>query len=404
MKRAAWIVLMLLLTTGCWSRVEINDLALVVASGIDVVHQGGVRKVRYTMQIANPTVLLPGGGGGGGKAGGPKAFWTVAGMGKTLRDATMDASERIPKRIFFGQNRLFLIGEEAAREKVPFEDRIGRSRETRRNIWMAISKGEAKKVLEVEMPTFQATSLAINNMFEVQGGTQAIVPITAAEFEYVMSTGCCSPVAPVIEVVPQTSFTVEDKKPGGGGPDTLKVSGLAVFDHDGKLLDFMDEQHTYGYMWVRNKVTRREMTLPDPSDRNSNVTVAILNSSSTTKVNIGQDGTPEYEIRVSGVSDLLEHFAFDPGLSTSGSFSMFEAAINRQLEKEILMSVEQAKSMHGDIFEFGEELRRQHYPEWKRLKDNWSEVFPQVRVRVKSEITLRHRGLAVETPGVEEER
>lgn len=60
--RRKFLVLIListLLISGCWDRREINDLALVVASAIDLEGKQTV----FTAQIANPVALIPGQGG-----------------------------------------------------------------------------------------------------------------------------------------------------------------------------------------------------------------------------------------------------------------------------------------------------------------------------------------------------
>lgn len=56
------MTLSLTFLTGCWDRVEINDLALVLASGFDLTKDG---QLEITEQIALPSGIgMPGAGGG----------------------------------------------------------------------------------------------------------------------------------------------------------------------------------------------------------------------------------------------------------------------------------------------------------------------------------------------------
>lgn len=393
---------LLLVTGGCWDQREINDLAMVVATAADVVHEAGNEQVRLTLQIANPIALVPGqgggGGGGGGGPGAPKAFWTVAGTGRTVGAASLSIVERIPKPIFFGQDRLTLVGERAARLGItPLLDRPLRNRETRRSMYLAIARGEAKRVLEVEMPTFRATGLAISNLFDLEGGRQAIMPVDFGEFAYNLSTGTTSPVAPVVEVVPQTSISAEDRKSLGAVPQAIKVSRVAVFSPGGKLVDFFDEKETLGLMWVLNKIKTREIIVPCPVEGPVEpVVMGLVRSKSRIIVHLEKNGLPSFEVKVRTTCDLWEHFGTHPGLLTPQYYESLERRVNTSIEREIMHTVRKAQSLHADVFGFGEEVKRQHYPEWKRMAQDWPEIFPVVKVTVKAETGFRHRGLSVE--------
>ncbi|MBX5477244.1 MAG: Ger(x)C family spore germination protein, partial [Clostridia bacterium] len=50
--------------SGCWDRVEVNDLAIVLAAAVDVPSEGPGYEI--TVELAQPAALGLGGGGGGG--------------------------------------------------------------------------------------------------------------------------------------------------------------------------------------------------------------------------------------------------------------------------------------------------------------------------------------------------
>ena len=49
-----------ILLTGCWNRVEINDIAIVTAIGLDLIEGD---KIRLSLQVALPSKLGPAVGG-----------------------------------------------------------------------------------------------------------------------------------------------------------------------------------------------------------------------------------------------------------------------------------------------------------------------------------------------------
>ena len=73
--------------SGCWDRVEVNDLALVNAAAFDAVPGGGDS---VTVQVVVPKNLQAAGGTGpqsGGQGGGGPVVAVVSGTGRSIADA-----------------------------------------------------------------------------------------------------------------------------------------------------------------------------------------------------------------------------------------------------------------------------------------------------------------------------
>ncbi|MBE0467580.1 MAG: Ger(x)C family spore germination protein, partial [Candidatus Desulforudis sp.] len=54
----------------------------------------------------------------------------------------------------------------------------------------------------------------------------------------------------------------------------------------------------------------------------------------------------------------------------------------------------------ADIFNLGEQLRRQDNESWTRLAPVWDDVYPRMEVNVSVRSILRHRGTMIDPPGV----
>ncbi len=57
----------IILLSGCWDRVEINDLAIITAAAIDATDDN---QIELSLQVFIPKALGSGGGQGGGGGGG----------------------------------------------------------------------------------------------------------------------------------------------------------------------------------------------------------------------------------------------------------------------------------------------------------------------------------------------
>lgn len=383
---------------GCWDRREINDLAMVTAVAADEVEDKGDRIKEFTLQIANPVALVPGQGGGG--PGGPKSFWTVAGRGRNNREAMMDIAKRIPKSLFYGQTRSYIIGEEAARNGIaPYLDNAVRFRESRGNIFLVIAKGQAKKVLEVDIPTLRGTGLALSSMFELNKGETGVISVTLNDFCYALTTGSTSPVAPVVEVVPQSSVTSEDLKSEGGPSKTIKISGMAVFDTKGHLVGFLNEEETLGLMWVKGKTRHRSLIIPCPVvGAKEPIALDVMAARSDILVDV-EEGMPKFKIRIEAFVDLAEHFGSHKGFMQPEVVKKIEDRCSEQIKREGKRMLKKARELNADVLGLGEKVHRYHPREWQRIRGYWPHIFPDVQVEWQVKTKFRHRGLMVEPLG-----
>ncbi|MFP3126070.1 hypothetical protein OH784_25860 [Ectobacillus funiculus] len=87
---------MIFVMAGCWSRVEINDIAIVTATAIDKMRNG---KIRIALQVAIPQKLGPIGSGGSGAE--MQTTILISETGENVMDASRRLQEKFPRRIFF---------------------------------------------------------------------------------------------------------------------------------------------------------------------------------------------------------------------------------------------------------------------------------------------------------------
>ncbi|HET7559284.1 MAG TPA: hypothetical protein VFK80_04935, partial [Limnochordia bacterium] len=96
-----WIVagLMLLGAGGCWDRIDINQLAVVLVLSIDRSPSGDIA---LGAQIVIPADSGIGGLTGGSGTTGARAVYTVNGVGRTLPAALGNVQSKVPRRLFLG--------------------------------------------------------------------------------------------------------------------------------------------------------------------------------------------------------------------------------------------------------------------------------------------------------------
>lgn len=114
------------LLNGCWDRTEINDLAIVLATGVDYKDD----KVELTAQIFIPR---KGGGGdstsGGGSPSGVTLIRTAE--GRTIAESLNRLQRKVARNMFWGHCEVIVLSEAAGkhgiREYIDFSSVIRRS-------------------------------------------------------------------------------------------------------------------------------------------------------------------------------------------------------------------------------------------------------------------------------------
>jgi spore germination protein KC len=67
-----------------------------------------------------------------------------------------------------------------------------------------------------------------------------------------------------------------------------------------------------------------------------------------------------------------------------------EADINRRANSALTLA---QKQMKADIFHFAEAFYRKYPKIWNRNKDRWDEIYPEVKVRLETNLHIEKPGL-----------
>ncbi|NOU86435.1 Ger(x)C family spore germination protein [Paenibacillus sp. LMG 31460] len=383
------ILLMMPVLSGCWSRIEVNDLAFVTAAGIDKMEDG---KIRLALQVAIPRMLGAAGQGGfGGEKGiGTKAVWVVSEKGETILDAYRRLQEKLPRRIFFSHSGIIIIGEQLARDGVsPILDFFIRQREARMRSYILFTKGEAVKILKFVPKLEKVPSEIMREEVKQHIGLR----INLKDFAHMLVTDGVEPVAAEMELVSSNLTNAEDSK--GLSPSNLETNlslkGSAIFKKD-KLIGWMNDMETRGILWLRKEMKMGVVTVNIPKE-NGKISVLILNAE-TQITPIFKDGELSMEVKVRAENELYENNSkLDVG--DPKVIHLVENALEADLIQRIQLVLDMAQNkFKSDIFGFGIAVERRYPKEWKnKFKEQWEEEFPNLKVNIKADVTVNRTGL-----------
>lgn len=367
-----WLFTVVILS-GCWDRVEINDLAIVSAIGIDLTKD---ENILLSLQIAIPTKI--GTSQGGGEAGG-KSTYVISGTGGTISEAYRKIQMKVSRRIFFAQSRVLLIGEKLAKKGVQhILDFHLRYNEPRINSYIMFTKAEAAEIIKSYPELEKISAEETKELVKLGVGLSVLI----RDFVNTMYLEGMEPVAPRFELTPLES----NKK-------VQVINGVAVFKGD-KLVGWMDDKETRGILWLQNKVKTAVITVDIPKGWGGGKISLDVLKAKTKLEPILEKGNLKMKITTDLVLTVMEN---DSKLHIDQTKIL--ELVNKYVEEEVRNRIQKSldmaqKDFQSDIFGFGEEVYKKYPKEWNnRYKKNWNEEFSQLEVSINPKAQIRRIGL-----------
>lgn len=371
-------MLSLILLTGCWNRIEINDIAIVTAIGIDLTEDN---EIHLSLQVAIPSKL-----GSSGPTGGTseKSTFVISETGSTISEAFRNIQGKLSRTIFFSQSRIVIIGEGLAKKSVSHViDFQTRYAEPRINSFIMFSKGDASNIIK-SMPKFE--SISAEEIKEIAKlGVNAKVYVR--DFLNMLLTDGIEPFAPQLTLEPLEVNTKNKSE------KTLSLNGIAVFKKD-KLIGWMSEDETRGLLWIRNEMEKGVITTSVPEDMGGgNISMEISRAEVKTVPNLKNQ---ELKIEVNIVTELtvIENDS-KLNLFDTKVIEDIQTEVNNQIKNRVEMVIDKGqKEYNSDIFGFGHLVYQKYPKEWNRkYKNNWEQEFAELEVTIHSKALIRRIGL-----------
>jgi len=380
------VIVISIFLSGCWSRRELNDLALASAIGLDKAGS----EIRVTVQIINPSEVAAKAGGGGGYQTPVTVYSTTA---KTVLEATRKLTTIAPRKVYLSQLRVVVIGEELAREGIgPALDYLARDREVREeDLYTLIAKGEsARETLKVlthldKIPAMKMYG-AMKTLQKYWAPTSAI---QLSEITFDLMTLNKHPAISGIVVQGNkgdgdTKKTVETTE----STTYLQFIGTAAF-HKDKLVGWLDESESKGYNYITNRVVKTAGKIACP---NGGVLALDVIRTKTKVTGYWDDENPRIEVAVRMESNVAD-VQCDIDLADPETILLLQKKGEEQLKSVIHKALNKVQhELKTDIFGFGAALHRSNRQAWKNIQKDWDRTFPDVPVNVKTKMLIRNLG------------
>lgn len=363
---------------GCWDKRELNELAIVVAIGLDRDVQ--TDQVRLTLQVIRPSALNRQQGGSQ-----ESPYDVINASGRNLVEAIKKANMKLDRKLCFSHLAIIVAGEQAARHGLSdLIDFVLRTHEVRQMTWLAVTRDEVSQVLAVKsgIENVQAAYMAgiIRTQYEFLNVTASDVK----SFVDKMPGNGVNPVVGVFSIQDEESISAPNNEPIK--KKGLVFAGTAAFRKD-RLKGYLNNKETRGLNYIINAQKGGHILVPALEDKQAFLTIEFKKISCKVEP-VLSGGKPSFNIHVDAEGNISE---VDDASDVSNPKELEK--INREFSRSIRKDVRAAvirsqKDLKTDILGFGRSFEEKYPAEWKKMKSQWTELFPDLpyKVTVKAEI------------------
>ncbi|MBW8348801.1 Ger(x)C family spore germination protein [Bacillus sp. IITD106] len=371
---------MLILLTGCWDKVEINDQAIITATAFDKDDNG---QIDLTLQIFIPKSFSTGRTGSPGSAG-PVTFITSQ-KGDNIADALSKIQGKLSRKLFWGQCKVFIFGEEVAKSGIGNHvDYLLRQPQPRERGLLFVAN-KAKKVLEMPAVLERYSSEGIKEQSKLTTG----IKVTLKDFEEMLIGNSSAAALPYLKIS-------KEKQMQGQTDKYAHIYGTAIFKND-KMIGKMSEKETRGILWIKNELRDYTVTVRvnddhgeislNPVSAQINLIPKIQNNKWTMIIKIKTEG-----------SIALNTTNLD--ITTSKAIKTIEKAYQKKIHGRVQLAIDLIQhKLNADIVDFAKKFHRKYPKEWERVEKRWNEKFPEVDVVIDVEAHVKRQGYINESAG-----
>ncbi|AOZ93002.1 Ger(x)C family spore germination protein [Paenibacillus crassostreae] len=391
----SWVVISIILViglplTGCGNRIELNEIGITTATGVD----GKQGDWTVTYQVINPSAMSSPSGGATGGGASQSVVHTFSTHGKTIREANNISNLEFPRKLYFAHNNIILIGKKAAEEGVAeIIDGYLRNSESRETVKVLIVDGSAREFMKMLVPPDKVPGQTLVKILEEENRRGSFYP-SISMYEFALKISSESGAAGVPEL---SLFGTEGEKLESvdifkktSTQAKLMLSALSVFKGD-KRVGKLNQAESLGISWLTNHINGSTFSFDDVNKDTGISTFRILKAKvKITPVKDAQQFSIKVEANVSG--ELVESTSQE-NIQTSKSMNTMQQQVEQVIESQILEGWKSVQKLKVDLIGVADMIYRKHPKIWREIKDSWSEELANMDIDIEVNAVIKRPGL-----------
>lgn len=370
------IILCLVIVLSCCScekpGTELSELMIMQGIGIDTTDNG----FKVTVEILNNE--QSGSPGGNGNSDNKTKIYSAE--GSTVGEALRKLITKSGNEPMFAHNRVIILGEKAANRNLKdILDFFERNYDSRASQLICVAKNTTgESVIRANLLTDSIKSKILENMLE-ESAKQSLVPkvriIDAINYIKDETSGICIP-----------AVTIQKN----GENENFDLDGCALFGTDSTFSMYIDSKTAEGIAILNDKIEEGVISADLPNGQKASFYI----NKGKSKYKITQEnGELHYKLTVKVSCDLegvqgSEYFNTDEGV-----LETFQTAVGESICKKAENTLTVLQGRHGaDVVRYGKRLRLKNNDLYYSLKNQWTEIFPSIKLTIVADVTIRRIG------------
>lgn len=356
------LFLAILLTfSGCAQSRRMTNMTIAQALGID--EENG--KIKVSIQYLNlsnnsgTVELLQG-----------NITDTATGTGDNISEAVSAAARTLSREIFFGQNKVVVIGRDCAKSRLSeVLDYLLRSVDSRPDVLVALSADTAHSVIENPERGAKVPAENISNLLRTGEENGLGAAVTVNELLNIYSDDASDIFLPVLK----------------SEKEFVSCSGIAAFSKGRYAFDLSSDE-SFGFLFVKNKVSAGSVSVNSEGLGITSLEIAQSRSKNSV-ISDGNALTFKCKIKVTFILNEIEN-----GLSrelTEEDIKSLEAAADERVKSLAVSAINACYKNKSDPFMTSRYLSKSDMSLYNKMKDDWRNSLTDLTVSVEVESSIR---------------
>lgn len=364
---ALFMGLSIMFISGCWSNVELNENAIVIAIGLDKGKDG---KIKTIIQTVQPIKVKK-------REEVPSIVFTSE--GETVFESIRNFSSMLGRRLIFTHVEIILLGPNIVKEDVmPYLDYYVRDHEQRLKPSVFFSRQPVEEILKTPSPYEPITAIRIDmEIEEVEKKVGFASHVRFFEFNKMMVSSNGTGYLPIIKIKENEGYPL------------LVIEDMTVVKN-GKRTGDLNQEESRGVLWVDNKIKSGvlNVSLTENKEKNKKVnkiSFEILSSKSSIESKMAAD---KLSVTINIESSLnIAEILGDLPLSKK-TLKDIEQKATKEIIKEVKSSLKKTQKWGTDIYGINDVVHREHPDYWKDNKKNWDKIFTDLPIKVNASVKI----------------
>ena len=379
MKKVKYLFLILILT-GCQNYQELNDIAITTAIAVDYSNKDN--EYNIITQVVNTPKK--------DSSNNEPTFLNFSSTSNSLTEALSKIVLECPKKLYTSQTQLIILSKEATENKLNnILDFFIRNPNFRGEtlVLLAPNKEDLEGItIQTLLDNLSSSNIVSSLKKGKEEGYTSIINLNDIADMYLNPYKEITIPTLYIEGIPNVGKE-ETNRTSTTYKQSVKIGPLSFFK-DTSLLGFINTEEEKYLEIIKNNLNKTIITLP-----NNNITFELYNIKTKIVPNIKNN---QIIINISGNARSYEIIT-DKNIENPNNVKKIQKELNKNIKSNTLNLFYNIRNNYNtDIFNFRDIFYKEN-PKYLNYNNWYQEIFPNLEIKVKSNIKLYEKGKIKET-------